>query len=115
MNVEHEVNLNGAHPKFSDLPFCYHAPFLDLSLSFLSTNKLLVSLIQFAIKMSHEHITLCEKSPYSEFFWFVFSCNWTEYGEIRSISLYSVQMRGNTDQKKSEYGHFSRSVNHHFG
>ena len=34
---------------------------------------------------------------------------WTKYGEIRSISLYSVQMRENPDQKNSEYGQFSRS------
>ena len=53
---------------------------------------------------------LCEKCPYSEFFWSVFSRIRTEYGETRSISPYSVQMRGNKDQKKSEYGHFSRSV-----
>ena len=34
------------------------------------------------------------------FFWSVFSCIWTEYGEIRSISPYSVRMWENTDQKK---------------
>ena len=34
------------------------------------------------------------------FFWTVFSRIRTEYGEIRSISPYSVQMRENTDQKK---------------
>ena len=34
----------------------------------------------------------------------------TEYGEIPSISPYSVQMRENADQNNSEYGHFSRSV-----
>ena len=51
-----------------------------------------------------------EKCPHSEFFWSVFSCIWTEYGEIRSISPYSVRMRENTDHKNSEYGHFSRSV-----
>ena len=30
-----------------------------------------------------------EKCPYSEFFWPVFSRIWTEYGEIRSISVFS--------------------------
>ena len=30
-------------------------------------------------------------------------------GEIRSISLYSVRMRGNADQDNSEYRHFLRS------
>ena len=34
------------------------------------------------------------------FFWYVFSRFRTEYGEIRSISPYSVRMRENTDQKK---------------
>ena len=34
------------------------------------------------------------------FFWSVFSRIRTEYGEIQSISPYSVQMRENTDQKK---------------
>ena len=33
-------------------------------------------------------------------FWSVFSRIRTEYGEIRSISSYSVRMRENTDQKK---------------
>ena len=35
-------------------------------------------------------------------------CIRTEYGVILSISLYSVLMRENTDQKNSEYGHFLR-------
>ena len=56
------------------------------------------------------NITLRKKCPYSEFFWFAFSRIQTEYGEIRSISLYSVQMRENADHNNSEYGHFSRSV-----
>ena len=53
---------------------------------------------------------LQEKCLYSEFFWSVFSRIRTEYGKIRSISPYSVQIRENTDQKNSEYGHFSRNV-----
>ena len=52
---------------------------------------------------------LCEKCPYSVFFWSVFSCIRTKYGEIQSISPYSVRLRENTDQKNSEYGHFSCS------
>ena len=35
---------------------------------------------------------------------------WTEYGEIRSISPYSLRMREKKDQNNSEYGHFSRSA-----
>ena len=34
------------------------------------------------------------------FSWSVFPRIWTEYGEIESISPYSVRMRENTDQKK---------------
>ena len=38
-----------------------------------------------------------------------FSEIWTDYGEIQSISSYSVRIRENMDQKKSEYGQFLRS------
>ena len=41
-----------------------------------------------------------DKCPYSEFFWSVFSCIRTERGEIRSISLFSVQMRGKYGPEK---------------
>ena len=51
-------------------------------------------------------IPLREKCPYSELFWSVFSRIWTEYGEIRSISLYSVRTRKNTNQNHPEYGPF---------
>ena len=54
--------------------------------------------------------SLREKCPYSEFFWSVFFRSWTEYGDILRISLYSVRMRENMDQKNSEYGHFSRNA-----
>ena len=59
-------------------------------------------------KRKSKHI-LREKCRYSEFFWSAFSCILTEYGEMRTISKYSVQMRKNVDQKNSEYWHFSRS------
>ena len=57
-----------------------------------------------------KEFSLREKCPYSEFFWSTFSRLQTEYGEMRSISPYSVRMRENMDQKNSEYEHFSRSV-----
>ena len=53
--------------------------------------------------------SLCKKYLYSELFWSVFSHIRTEYGEIWSISQYSVQIRENADQNNSEYIHFSRS------
>ena len=52
---------------------------------------------------------LREKGPYSELFLSAFSRIQTEYGEIWSISPYSVKMRENSDQNNSEYGHFLRS------
>ena len=56
------------------------------------------------------YISLREKRPYSELFWHAFSRIRTEYGEILRISLHSVQMRENTDQNNSEYGHISHTV-----
>ena len=52
---------------------------------------------------------LREKCPHSVFFWSVFSRIRTKYGEIPSVSLYSVRMRENTYHNNSEYGHFPRS------
>ena len=54
--------------------------------------------------------SLRKKCPYSELLWSVFSRIRSEYGEIQSISTYSVRMQENTDQNNSEYGHFSRIV-----
>ena len=46
-------------------------------------------------------ITHCMKSvQIRSFFWSVFYCIWTEYGEILRISPYLVQMLENMDQKK---------------
>ena len=53
--------------------------------------------------------TLREKCPYSEFLCSLFSRIRIEYREIHRIFPYSVRMRQNTDQKNTEYGHFSRS------
>ena len=39
---------------------------------------------------------------------------WAEYGEMRSIPMYSVQMLENTDQNNSECGHVSRSAKYSF-
>ena len=56
--------------------------------------------------------TLREKFPYLEFIWSVISRIRTEYGEILRKSLYSIQMRENTGQKNSKYGHFLRGGNY---
>ena len=62
------------------------------------------------LKNTHAELhLLCKKCPYSKLFWSAFFHIWTEYGDIRSISPYSVRMRENADQNNSQYGHFSRS------
>ena len=69
----------------------------------------------FCIFLSISDLTgfsLREKCPYSELFWSTFSRIWTEYGEIRNTSRYSVRMRENADENNSEYDHFLRSVCH---
>ena len=48
-----------------------------------------------------------KKCLYWELLWSVFSRIWIEYGEIRSISLYSVRMPKITDQNNSEYERFA--------
>ena len=44
--------------------------------------------------------TLRESVQIQNFFWSIFSYIRTEYGDLRSKSLYSVQIQENTDQKK---------------
>ena len=46
--------------------------------------------------------------PYSELFWSVYSRIRTEYGQTRSICLYSVRIRENVNHNDSEYGHFTQ-------
>ena len=43
------------------------------------------------------HLTLPENCAYSKLLWSVLSHIWIEYGEVRSVSPYWVQMRENTD------------------
>ena len=53
---------------------------------------------------------LGKKSLYLELLWSAFSRIRIEYGEIRSISPYSVQLRENADENSSEYVHILRCV-----
>ena len=57
-----------------------------------------------------DRLTLRKKCPYLELFWSAFSLIRTEYGEMLSISPYSVSMWENADQNNSEYGHLLHSV-----
>ena len=59
---------------------------------------------------NYELLSLRKKCSYTELFWFVFSRIRTKYGDMRSISPYSVRMRESMDQNNSEYGQFLRSV-----
>ena len=63
-------------------------------------------------KKIFHHYPLHKKCLYSELFWSAFSCIRTDYGEIRSISSYSVRMRENADQNNSEHEYFLRSDRH---
>ena len=71
---------------------------LKLSLSLDQKPKVLYSLFLLNLVDDYRNILklsckpLCKKCPYSELFWSAFSCVWTEYGEKRSISPYSVRM-----------------------
>ena len=60
--------------------------------------------------LENARIPLCEKWPFPEFFWSIFSCIRTEYGDLPYKSPFSVRMWGNTDQKKVCNGYFSPSV-----
>ena len=77
-------------------------------------NPKFLQIFQNLLKAKNNLITLKtslrEKCPYSDLFWSSFSCIWTEYGEILSISPYSVRMWENVDQNNSDYGHFLRSA-----
>ena len=59
------------------------------------------------IRKMKDSQALRKKCPYSELFCSAYSRIRTEYGEIQSISPYSVGMQENTDKNNSEYGHFS--------
>ena len=54
-------------------------------------------------------IALREKRYNTEFF-ALFSCTWTEYRDLQSNSLYSVQNTGKYGLENSVFGHFLCSV-----
>ena len=45
-------------------------------------------------------LTLRKKCPNTSFFWSLFACIQTEYGDLLRKSSYSVGIQENTDQKK---------------
>ena len=52
------------------------------------------------VDFSKRPTTLREKCQNTEFFWAVFSCIQTEYGDLQSKYPYSVRRQENMDQKK---------------
>ena len=84
---------------------------LSYSIFFLTIPPLLLILIVHWSTESNDkpYKVLHEKCPYLEFSWSVFPGNWTKYGEVPRIPPYLGRMRENTDQKNSEYGHFSHN------
>ena len=71
---------------------CYHTSYKFQLLKHFSHGR------ETSLFLNNQHCVKCVQIR--NFFWSVFSRIRTEYGEIRSISPYSVRMRENTDQKK---------------
>ena len=86
------------------LDFNKVAEHLRATVSVLSKSSLMKGLW-----LARKYPSLRKKCSYSELFWSVFSNIRTEYGEVRSISPYSIRMRKNAYQNTSECGYFSRS------
>ena len=70
------------------------------------SKKVCCPIILFSLLPYFGRFPLFKICPYSEFFWSAFFRIWTEFGDLLSDSLYSVQMWENMDQKNSEYGTF---------
>ena len=78
---------------------------------FLLKGSKILKLICFHLKKQFAWNKHCVESVQIRiFFWPVFPPIRTEYGEIRSTSLYSVRMLANTDQKNSVLGHISHTL-----
>ena len=81
-----------------------HKVYYDLSLCFGLSRLLEICtlwlMLSWYFSASFEACRCVKCVQIRSFFWSLFSRIRTEYGEIRSISPYSVQMRENTDQKK---------------
>ena len=92
------------------LPQSLLGPFLNTLSQLATLSKEIHYEHFFFLKFSQCKLAFQENCLYLQFFCSVFPGIRNEYGDIRSIFSYSFQMRQNTDQRKSEYGHFSRSA-----
>ena len=92
---------------FKVYPFVSFFPTVFLNRSKLKYGPMKLKAYEKFIRMIElGAISLRKMFSYSELFWSAFSRIRTEYGEIRSISPYSVQMGENADQNNPKYGHF---------
>ena len=93
--------------KSIDFHFIHHQAINRLYEHFLFLKLKMISQLKRPFRVCKWRSIHCLKCvwPYSEFFWSVFSRIWTEYGEIFCISqifcisLCSIRMRENTEQK----------------
>ena len=83
----------------------------DVSISVQQNMKVLkrTMVVDFTKSTLIRSSTLRKTFPYSELFWPTFSRIRTQYGEIQSISPFSVRMQENTYQNNSEYNYLLRS------
>ena len=82
----------------------------SLNLSKICKHELNLSISIFLFELLKKYLVSINftswKCPYSGLFWSAIPCIWAEYGEIRSISLYSVRMQKSPDQNNFEYDTF---------
>ena len=118
LKVEADFENNGE--KMSEKCFFILKIWASIRCSKSSTEELNSSHMSAKFQLQYEswkqwkkssQLTLCNKYSNSEFFWSVLSRIRSKYGNLQSKSPCSVRMRENADQKKSEYKHFSCSVN----
>ena len=67
--------------------------------SFLSKLQKILSIYSWATLQSTLSAYCVKSVQTRSFFWSVFSCIWTEYGDILGKLSYSAQIQENTDQK----------------
>ena len=105
------------HSKFKIIVIVVITILIDIFSNYRAKIKYTLLIKELLLSMNHflkiVCLTLLEKCRYSEFFWSVFSYIRTEYGEIlrntEYLSVFSPNAE-NTEQKNSEYRHFSRRV-----
>ena len=105
------------HSKFKIIVIVVITILIDIFSNYRAKIKYTLLIKELLLSMNHflkiVYLTLLEKCRYSEFLWSVFSHIRTEYGEIlrntEYLSVFSPNAE-NTEQKNSEYRHFSRRV-----